>query len=296
MQLKNVQLFCDVVAKSSFSRAAEGHRISQSAASQAVQVLEDHVGTVLIDRSKRPLELTPAGQLYYDGCRKLLESFRRIEDRVHQLSDRVTGRLAVAAIYSVGLLEMADRVNHYRERYSEVDLQLSYLHPDEVYERVRNDDVDLGIVSFPRDGSEFRSVAWQRQPMVLVTAPAHRLAGSRSVRVEELSGEPFVAFRAELAIRRQVDRWLKQARVTVKMVHEFDNCENIKRAVEIGSGIAVLPVATVARETESGSLISISLADADWVRPLGFIHRKHREPTVAAERFIELLKEPDNGV
>ena len=106
MHLRNVELFCEVVSRSSFSKAAEAHQVSQSAASQAVQTLEDRLGAVLIDRSQRPLTLTEAGQIYYDGCRRLLETFRQVEEQVFAISDRVTGRLRVAAIYSVGLLEM----------------------------------------------------------------------------------------------------------------------------------------------------------------------------------------------
>ncbi|MFP6770646.1 MAG: LysR family transcriptional regulator, partial [Planctomycetaceae bacterium] len=128
MHLRNVALFCEVVTRSSFSKAAEAHRVSQSAASQAVQTLEDRVGTVLIDRSQRPLSLTPAGQIYYDGCRRMLEAFRQVEERVFEISDRVIGRLRVAAIYSVGLLEMTDSISRFGEAFPDVSLTLDYVH------------------------------------------------------------------------------------------------------------------------------------------------------------------------
>ena len=106
MHLRNVEIFCDVVTHGSFSKAAEAHEVSQSSASQAVHMLERRLGCKLIDRSKRPFELTPAGQIYYDGCRKILESFRHVEDRVQQMRNKVIGRVRMAAIYSVGLLQM----------------------------------------------------------------------------------------------------------------------------------------------------------------------------------------------
>ncbi len=97
MHLRNVEIFCDVVARRSFSRAAEAHHVSQPSASQAVHVLEERLGTQLIDRSKRPLELTAAGEIYFDGSRKLLDSFHRLEDRVRQVeNNKVAGRLRVA--------------------------------------------------------------------------------------------------------------------------------------------------------------------------------------------------------
>ena len=136
-----------------------------SAASQAVQTLEDRLGAVLIDRSQRPLSLTPAGQIYYDGCRRMLETFREVEERVFSVSDRVTGRLRVAAIYSVGLLEMFELVSGYRESYPDVSLTLDYLHPEEVSQRVLSGGADLGIVSFPRGGGDFTVIPWLEQPM-----------------------------------------------------------------------------------------------------------------------------------
>ena len=71
MHLRNVEIFCDVVVRRSFSKAADAHNVSQSSASQAVHMLEKRLGSRLIDRSKRPFELTPAGQVYFDGCCRL---------------------------------------------------------------------------------------------------------------------------------------------------------------------------------------------------------------------------------
>jgi DNA-binding transcriptional LysR family regulator len=241
------------------------------------------------------LELTPAGQVYYDGCRELLDSFRQIADRVRQMQNRVAGRLRVAAIYSVGLLQMDAFVKRYCAMYPDVELRVDYAHPDDVYEAVVSDEADLGLVSFPRDGGEIASIDWQKQEMVLAVSPNHRLAGKKSVSASELNGEDYVAFTDELAIRKHLDRWFRRVGVQVNVVHEFDNIENIKRAVEIGSGVAVLPLPTLLREVDAGSLQAVSLRDVEWTRPLGIIHRRHKALTTAAERFVELLREEERG-
>ena len=299
MHLRNVELFCEVASRSSFSKAAEAHQVSQSAASQAVQTLEDRLGTVLIDRSQRPLSLTMAGQIYYDGCRHLLETFRQVEEQVFAINDRVTGRLRVAAIYSVGLIEMAESVSEYRATYPDVSLSVDYLHPAAVSQRILDGDADLGIVSFPRAAGEFTVVPWLEQKMVIVLPPGHLQApcnGSDGCRSPEvLAGEPFGGFCSDLRIRRQIDRWLKTAGVSVDVVHEFDNCEHIKRAVEAGSGVAILPEPTLRSEVARGSLVTLDPGTADWKRPLGCIHRRNRQLTTAAQRFIEKLEETTDG-
>ena len=289
MHLRFVEIFCEVAQRRSFSKGAAAQDVSQSSASQAVSLLEKRLGTQLIDRSKRPLELTPAGQVYFEGCRELLELFRAIEDQVHATSDRVAGPVRVAAIYSVGLMQMEQTVQRFEELYPDTRLRLEYLHPDRVYQQLMDDEADLGLVSYPRHGGDFDSIDWQEQPMVLVVPPRHRLAGRPSVDIAELNGEDYVGFTQELTIRREVDRQLKRSKVTVQIVHEFDNIETIKRAIEIGAGVALLPRPTVWQEISSGSLSAVELADVALVRPLGIVHKRNKQLTTAAQRFIELL-------
>ena len=295
MHLRFVEIFCDVAQRRSFSKGAAAHNVSQSSASQAVNFLEKRLGARLIDRSKRPLDLTPAGRVYFEGCRELLARFRAIEDRVQAMEDRVAGAVRVAAIYSVGLMHMEQLVQRFEGLYPDAHLRLEYLHPDQVYEQVLSGDADLGLVSYPRHGGEIASIDWQEQPMVLVVPPGHRLAGKKSIPVSELDGEDYVGFTQELTIHREVDRQLRRSHVAVQIVHEFDNIETIKRAIEIGSGIALLPAPTVWRETSTGSLVAVVLDDLSLVRPLGIVHKRSKRLTTAMQKFIDLLHAERRG-
>jgi len=191
----------------------------------------------------------------------------------------------------VGLLQMAAHVKAFTKQYPDVDLRLDYVHPDEVYARVRSDEADLGLVSFPRDGGDVAAIPWQAQEMGVVVAPSHALATRASVSLADLDGLTMVGFIDDLPIRRATDRLLKKHRVAVNVIHEFDNVETLKRAVEIGAGAAILPLATVDREIEQRSLRALRLRDVEFVRPLGVIHRRHKRLSAAAERFVELLHE-----
>jgi DNA-binding transcriptional LysR family regulator len=296
MPLRTVELFCDVVALRSFSKAASERDVTQSSVSQSIASLEKQLGVQLIDRGKRPFELTPAGVVYHEGCRTLLDEFRKLEDRVRKMVDKVVGRVRVAAIYSVGLSEMDRYVARFRELYPDAELRIDYLHPDEVYRRVSADEADLGLVSFPKEGGEFTAQEWQQQPMVLVVPPDHKLVlegrDQSGVSVHALEGEDFVCFTEELKIRRQIDRWLKAEKIAVNAVHSFDNIENIKRAVEIGSGVSILPEPTVLREVNAGTLVALHFKDVAWHRPIGVIHRRNKTLSTAASKFKELLQAP----
>jgi DNA-binding transcriptional LysR family regulator len=284
-----VELFCEIVAHRSFSKAAEARNLSQPAVSQALHQLEERLGVQLIDRSKRPFELTAAGQHYYERCSRLLEEFRLVEDEVQSFTGKVAGRVRVVSIYSVGLLQMREYTQRYRAEYPDVDLKLDYAHPDDVYASLLRDEADLGIVSFPRDGGDIGCIEWLSQEMVLVAPPGHPLAGLPAVSIHDLEDVDFVAFTPDLTIRRETDKLLRKHRVPVNTVQQFDNIENVKRAVEIGLGVSLLPLATIRREVEFGTLRSIPLSDVRFERPLGIVHKRHKHLSTAAEKFIELL-------
>ena len=117
MNLRDLEIFCEVSHLGSFSKAAKVHGISQPAASEIVKSIEEHLGCDVLNRAVRPLELTPEGVIYYDGCRQLLDGYRRLEDRVLQRHDKVLGPVRVGAIYSVGLLQMDGYIYEFERRY-----------------------------------------------------------------------------------------------------------------------------------------------------------------------------------
>jgi DNA-binding transcriptional LysR family regulator len=296
MHVKSLKVFCDVVRRRSFSRAADENGISQSGASQIVHHLEDHLAVKLIDRSKRPFVLTPEGEAYYQGCRKLVQRYYALEEEVRTLHEDVAGRVSVASIYSVGLSHMSQIVQDFLRRYPKANVHLQYQHPDRVYELVRNNAVDLGLVSYPRDSRWLRVIAWRQEPMVVVVAPGHALAGSGSVRLSELDGLDFVGFDENLRIRHETDKALAAAHVAVRIVMEFDNIETLKRAVEINAGVSLLPEPTVAREVAAGTLVALKPLEVELHRPLGILCRRGVELGKTARRFIALLREEAAGV
>src|SRR5262245_21158538 len=193
MQFESLKLFCDVARLRSFSQAAAANDITQSAASQIVLQLEKRLGLQLVDRSTRPLHLTREGQLYYEGCKGLVEQYLELESAVRSLPAEIAPTVQVAAIYSVGLGDMSLYVQQFAERYPGVDVHIEYLHPDRVYERVGDGTANFGLVSFPRKSRELETIPWRDEEMVLACAPTHRLAKLREVRPSHLQNEQFVA-------------------------------------------------------------------------------------------------------
>ncbi len=289
MHLKSLKVFCDVVGRRSFSRAASENGISQSGASQIVNHLEEHLGVKLIDRTKRPFVLTPEGEVYYDGCRKLVQRYFALEEEVRTLHEEVAGRVSVASIYSVGLSHMNHFVQSFLQSFPKANVRLQYQHPARVYELVESDRVDLGLVSYPKSSRTIKATTWREEPMVLVCSPSHRLATKERVTIEDLHGQEIVAFDPDLEIRHEIDRVLTARGVEVRVSMEFDNTETIKRAVEINAGVSLLPAPTVDREVQAGELVARPLSGVELARPIGIIQRRGKELGKTANRFRQML-------
>ncbi|HYE98375.1 MAG TPA: LysR family transcriptional regulator [Planctomycetota bacterium] len=294
MQFESLKVFCDVARQRSFSEAAAANDLTQSAVSQLVGQLEKRLGVRLVDRSRRPLTLTREGQVYYDGCRKLVEQYQAVEAQVRTLNTGLASSVKVAAIYSVGLRDLNQVLERFRAENPGTEVGIEYLHPDKVLEKVLDGTADFGLVSFPQASRKLTALPWREEEMVVTCAPSHPFARRRSVPVRALDGQKYVGFDRDLVIRRKVDRFLRANGVAVDVVLEFDNIENIKQAIEISAGVALLPRPTLRRELASGALAAVPLADVPFVRPLGIVHRRSPGPGPMARQFLDLLlRQPD---
>lgn len=289
MQIKSLKVFCDVVARRSFSRAADANGISQSGASQIVQQLEDHLQVKLIDRSKRPFVLTAEGTVYYEGCRKIVQRFFALEEEVKTLHHDVAGRVSVASIYSIGLSHLSRSVREFLTANPKANVKIEYQHPNRVYELVDNDQVDLGLISYPKATRTIKATVWQQEPMVLVCSPEHAFASRDSVQVSELHGVELVGFDEDLKIRREIDRALSLVNVEPRIVMQFDNIETIKRAVEINAGVSLLPAPSIDREIALKTLVGIPLTGITLTRPIGLLLRRGKVLGKTAKRFVQLI-------
>ena len=297
MHVEALNIFCDVVRHQSFSRGALVNSVSQSAASQAVRQIERRLGTQLIDRSKRPWQLTPEGKVFFRGCQEIVDRYHQLEVEVKRLHGVSGYTVRLASIYSIGLHDLSGYVDRFRVKIPGAEVRLEYMHPDEVYEQVLSDQFDLGLISFANPRRELNVIPWEDQPMVVACLPGHRFSrpedNPNGLAVADLSGEAFVTFDRGLPVRREIDRFLRKHDAEVRVVAEFDNIENIKRAVEDGAGIAILPEPTMRREVQAQTLMKVPLRLTSEIRPLirpvSIIHRRKRHLNPAVTEFIALL-------
>jgi LysR family transcriptional regulator, transcriptional activator of the cysJI operon len=289
MHIETLETFCRLVETGSFTKAAALGFISQSAVSQQIKTLEARYGHTLVERGPRRVAATEAGRLLYAECRELLDRFVQLEARLRAPATAVSGTVRLATVYSIGLHELPPYVKRFMKAHPRVKVHVEYSRTDKVCDACMDGTVDFGIVAFPLRRSNLAVIPWHDEKLVLACSPTHWLARRRTVRLAELEGEPFIAFERDIPTRKTIDRILRTHRVAVDTVMEFDNVETIKRSVEVGTGVSILPGTTVTREAKGRTLATADFAEGPFVREVGIIHRRGRVLSAAAQAFVRLL-------
>ena len=179
--LDDCKLFRDVAQSRSVSKGAALNGISQSAASQQIQELEDRFGIELLDRSTRPLGLTPAGRLYFELCREVLRQSRGVRLRARRVEAR--DRRDGADCFDLFHWALGDAASARGvcTPLSQGTMRTEFLRPDRVYEAVLTDAADLGLISYPEHRREITVIPWRDESMAVALPPGHRSSGESQV-------------------------------------------------------------------------------------------------------------------
>ena len=174
--------------------------------------------------------------------------------------------------------------------YPKVNLSVEYCGAPLIYDGILRGNVDIGVVAVPRMDRNIDVFPFENERLLLVCSRQHRLAAESTIDIHQLEGTDFIAFAKDVPSRTLIDGILKQHSITVRIVMEFDNTETIKRAVEINSGVSILPEPTVAPELAAGTLRGLPFRDQNFYRPTAVILRKDKILTQAGRYLIELLQ------
>lgn len=293
MNIQTAKIFCDIVEMKNFSRTAEINGISQSAVSQQLAQLEMAHKTQFIERKKRPIELTVAGEIFYKACKDILDRYDQLNSELSALK-RSSSRINLAAIFSIGMHTLQPYVQKFMSIYPEMVLSVEYLDAKEIYDRLLRGAIDIGIVAIPHRDRNVDVYPFENEPLLLACSPSHPLASEKEIDIHQIQGERFIAFSKEIPTRQFIDTILNRYRTSVRVAMEFDNIETIKRAVEINSGISILPAPAIRNELHNGTLKALEFSNEKFFRPTGILVRKDKIMSKAGQYLIELLRNESN--
>ena len=289
MQIETLKIFCDLAELQSFSKTADRHYLSQSAVSQQLAQLELTYKCQLINRKKRPIELTKEGQLFYTAAIDMLERHEQLRSELNALKSSTESRIKVAAIYSIGMHTLPDYVKKFMFKYPNVNVSIEYFRASKIYELILAGEADIGLVAIPKKDKRMDVYEFEDEPLVLACSPKHPLSRESQIDIHQLQFERFVGFEKNTPTRIWIDNIFERYNIVLRPAMEFDNVETIKRAVEINSGISILPQTVILQEVNDGTIKIVGFSNEDFVRPTGIIVRKSKLLGQTGRYFIELL-------
>ena len=290
MQLESLKMFVDVVETGSFSRAAQLNHVTQSAVSQQIRALENRYEQRLLSRSARQVTPTPAGERLFRGCKEILARFSEVEGEIREQATEVSGTCNVSCIYSVGLHELHTIQKELLRTHPKVNVRLNYRRSDQVYDDVILGAADLGLVAYPQARAGVDLVPFRDDKLALILPPGHPLAGKGKVSMTAITGLPFIAFDREAPSRKGIDKLFRDKGLELNPTMEMDNVETIKRAVELGLGVSILPIPTVQREVAGGTLVTKLFNEPGFTRPIGILVRKGKYLSRASQAVLDSFK------
>jgi len=294
MTLEDLRVFAMVAAERSFSRAARKLRRTQPAVSQAIRRLEEDTGEQLVDRSSRDGTLTDAGELLLEYAIRLLRLVEEAAGAVADLRDVKKGRVLVGA-NEAGVHAVLPLIQAFQQEYPGILVEVRRIPSRQMAQEVLLRTVDFGVLTFNPPERELLSLLLGTDELVLLVRPDHPLAGRKQVTMEEMGRQTIIAHNDPSPARDRVLRLYEQRHAPLNIRVSLPSLDGIKRAVETGLGVALLPRRCALGEIARGQLAEVRVPELRSPRQLRFVYRRDGDLSHAAEAFLEVARRRTGG-
>ena len=289
LNLHLLRIFTAVAEHNSFSRAAKALYISQPAVSKGVQELEEQVGLLLLDRSRRKLALTEAGLLLYQYAQRLFAAEHAAETALEQLQGLERGHLAIGASHTTGTYLLPPLLSRFHQRYPGIRLSLEIANTQTVLENLHTRPLDMAFVEGPVKATDLIVSTWRADHLVAIAPPSHPLIQRQPVALAELATEPYVQRELGSGTREVVEDAFKQKGLELNVAIELGGNQVVKQTVSAGLGISIVSDATIALELRAQTLAVVAIKDYDFSRTLSQVLPGEKPLSPAAAAFLKLL-------
>ena len=294
MDLRQLEIIRAIADTGSFTAAGEKLRVSQSAISRQVLLLEAELGETVFHRIGRRIRITPAGESLLQLSHRV---FQDVKDTVAGISDRqesLKGTMRLVGGMTVCLYVFPTLLAEVRRTHPSLDLKITVGSADRSVGMLRSGGADLGMVTLPVEATDLVSTPVLQEELLLITYPAHPLARKRQIVPADLKRQPFILFEAGSVTRRLVEDFFTRERIEPDVVMETENVEIIKAMVRFGLGISIIPWQAAAADVAAEALFCRRIAGHALRRQTGWIYPKMgRLPRTVSEviRVFEQIRE-----
>ncbi len=289
MELSQLETFLAVAEERSFSRAATRLHRTQPAVSQVISKLEGELGEVLFERSSRDGTVTDAGEVLREYAQKMLNLRTEAGAALTELRSLHRGRLNLAA-NEYTCLALLPSLDQFRRENPRIKVAVQRSLASRIADEVLLHSVELGVVSFRPEDPQVRSTVVYRDELAFVVNPQHALARAGEVSIRELGAQNFIAHNIASPQRLKVIQAFRRHKTQLRMGVELPSLEAIKRFVQMGNGVALVPALTVGPELASGVLSRVTVRELQFERKLRLVYRRQASLSHAALAFLKVVE------
>ncbi len=291
MELRELEALLAVADERHFTRAAARLHIAQPALSQQIQRLEREVGLQLVDRAPRRVGLTQAGEVLAVRARHALAELDAARSELNDLLGLRAGRVVIGVGRATRSFPLSTLLATYRRTAPEVELVVREGLSPAITQAIRDDEVDLGIITPLGDeagpGLELQTLSSER--LVAILPRGHRLGSRRRLALTDLRDEPFVVFPPEAVIRRRLEREAARHDLALKMPFEVSQLGRLRSLVSAGLGVSLLPLSEARAPGDPVDVVPIT--GRDLTHQVLLAHRTGRQHGPAVRAFLDAARQ-----
>jgi DNA-binding transcriptional LysR family regulator len=298
MDVRQLDMFRAVAEEGGFTRAAQRLRVSQSAVSRQVKLLEDELGATLLHRTGKGVTVTGQGELLLKAANRIHRDLQDVAWEISETQKLQRGLLSLGGGMTVCMYVLPRLLKKFRTLHQDVELRVTSGTSEAILRLVRNHQVDLGLLTLPIVASDLEVHPVLKEEMVVVTAPRHPLARERAVEPRSLGRYPFILFERGSNTRKMLDEFFLEQEIPADVAMETENVEIIKAMVASGLGISIIPYAAIARDLRSGRFAWTRIRGPRLYREAGWVYlRSDHVPRAIPEvlRVFGLIQEQFGG-
>jgi DNA-binding transcriptional LysR family regulator len=243
MELRHLRYFVAVAEELHFGHAAKRLHMTQPPLSQQIQALEDELGVQLLARTKRKVELTPAGAMFLDEARLTLQQADRAQRIAIEAARGVRGRVRVGFVTSASFSILPSVVRRFRRENALIDLELFEMTPSQQLHALEHKEIDIGILRPPVGDTCLQIDTVLEEPLVLALPSDHRMADQKTVELKSLAEEAFVLFPRQHGpgIYDVIMKACHDVGFTPQVSYSPDKMQTLLTYVASGLGISLVP-------------------------------------------------------
>ncbi len=260
--------------------------MTQPAIYAQIRSLETELGARLLDRDGGKVTFTAAGRVFEPFAEHVLSCHAHIGITIAELHRSPRGEISISANEATSLYVLPAVFAAFKRQYTRVALKIVRADRARILEDVLNREVDFGVVSLPVKDARLTIERIHRDEVVLVTGPAHPLAGREAVTVPELLEHPLLLTKSGRQ-RDQIDDFFRGEDAHPRVAMEVESSELLKRLIGAGLGMGFLPQAIVAADVAAGTLRTCKVEGLHLSRELALVFRKEKALSRAAHAFLE---------